>query len=504
MSGELGRHALAEAHRLSPADRAAVLIEWAPSLDASLIGQALQVALAIKSIRDRNEAIYALAPRLLPADLEEALRATREIDDESIRLAFLLSLRPHVEASLRDEIMSRAVQFARLQELPVRALSMIAGDLDGDALDQAMNLAEQSEDEYGRMMFIEALAPHLQTALNERALHAALDIPSQGLRAQALQALAPRLHGTLLDRLVDAAHKMTPVAPRELMLALAPQLGAEARGALIRDVLAFVQLQLSRASFDSMEASRLMIATTPFLEADQVDDILRMQWVPAVNMTEARIVNESLRAEVLAALAPRLSAVQVHDVLEIALASSHEPAKVTLLAGLAPYLSREQLEQVAATSEDFDYQARAQTLATVGPLLSDVRSQAILTDALEAAENIYNEGERCHALESLADVLPRELLPRCLEVALGIKQARYRAKALVSLVPHAPNPDAAQRLARIAIADHIYEDLRDQARPELLRFGLDDALLTPRSLDPTTLDAMARVTFEIGTEWSWL
>jgi hypothetical protein len=128
----------------------------------------------------------------------------------------------------------------------------------------------------------------------------------------------------------------------------------------------------------------------------------------------------------------------------------------------------------------------------------------VLREALTAAENIYADNERCESLEILADVLPEESWPHCLEVAGGIKQAKYRARALAALLPKAPDPDAVQRLARLAIADHIAEDLRDQPRPELLRFGIDHALLAPPLLDPTTLDAMARAALEVGSGWSWL
>jgi hypothetical protein len=83
-------------------------------------------------------------------------------------------------------------------------------------------------------------------------------------------------------------------------------------------------------------------------------------------------------------------------------------------------------------------QNRAKALLSLAPLLSDAERVALLTQPLNAADAIRNEGERARTASDFAPLLrfPYALLDQALDVAKAIGDERHRAQAVAALAPH--------------------------------------------------------------------
>ena len=501
LKGQSARRALAALEHIRPSERqAGILAAWVAWLESDLLGEALDLTLAMPDLKARRTVLYALIPRVSGDVLQRALAGLSAMDDEYYQNELLMWIYPSAGADRRVPIRKRVLDRARRLGYPIPYPSNLSLAGDDDAFEEAFAIAEQSEKDHIRMQFLKGLNRPIVAGSQDRLLDIAITFGSSADRAEALAFLAPFLDDTAFDRAV-AASEMPPdpawaksLAWPKLVEALAPRLRQEAREQVIRE--AFATFRQCHPYVDGRGKAELGIAIAPYAEEHMIEEILGVTgWE-----------SPDLRARVLAAVVPRLRSHQVEKVTDIALRMDRAPAQAKLFVGLAPHLTLTQLERVLEVAERLnDSHSRAIALVALAPRLSPPSSQrSVLSDALNAAEDIRYGPERVSAIRALAGVLPADLFDRAVEVAQATQSASHRAQALASLLPTAPHAEAVLERARLAIADHIFTDLSAKGRPELLRSELERSLLTPALVEPSVLDAMAVAMLEIGNDWTWL
>lgn len=496
LHGELEARAMVALVTLGTWGQAAmVLAEWADHLNESQLVQALQVVLQIESLDSREAALVALVPRLSADALQRVLPALRGIDDDYNRHGVALQVCPSSEVSMLERILQpdfeRAERTGRLGHL-----AQLAPDVPGPLRERALQLAERSDDDYGRAELVRARASDLNDAAQERAVGVASAIASEDLRADTLKVLVPHLRQDLLDRVLEAGETMEARVRARLVAALAPRLTGARRRQACEEALA-VALPLS-TFIKARERAALLVSIAPVLDSDVVEELLGEHWA-----SEARASHR----DVLVSLAPKLTMGQLQQVLDLVRQWRPDDTAHVLVA-LAPYLSDAQLEEaVAATPHAMWGPARARALAALAPQFSSrARRLLVFSEALDSLRTPLYGYSCLDLLEALAGCLPDELWQRGLDTAQAVEEPGYRACALASFLPTAPEPRHVRSLVRRAIAQHIFEELSDRSRPDLVwpSGGLRCDVLAAPWLAPTTLAAMASAVLEVDGEWSWL
>jgi hypothetical protein len=197
------------------------------------------------------------------------------------------------------------------------------------------------------------------------------------------------------------------------LAALAPCL----RGPLLREafdaILAFPQ---------ETHRAQLLIDFAPYLPEGLFGEAL----------AAVRALGESVRPEVLIALAARLPAAWQGQMLAAAMELPSGIARGRALAGLVPYLPAELLARALAATEALD-ESRAAVLLALAPHLPE----AMLADPLTAARGVRYACDRGKALIGVARRLPDDLLGEAL-AAIGDLDEQDQAELLVTLVPRLP------------------------------------------------------------------
>jgi hypothetical protein len=128
----------------------------------------------------------------------------------------------------------------------------------------------------------------------------------------------------------------------------------------------------------------------------------------------------------------------------------------------------------------------------------------LLRAGLAAATAIANEKARAEALAALAPYSTGELLETGLVAATAIAHEELRAQVLTAFLPLAPDRAGLLRAIRLAVTDHVWNNLAHEDRAALLSFCADAKLFAPPVLSPDTLAAIVRHIIEICQEWEWL
>lgn len=129
-----------------------------------------------------------------------------------------------------------------------------------------------------------------------------------------------------------------------------------------------------------------------------------------------------------------------------------------------------QLEQVRVT----DTTLWLQLLADLVPHRSEVRTEGILEDALDALELTDDQSIKCGTLESISPYLPARLLPRALDLILALEDSPWLGSELLDGKPRALNA-LALRLTELpqnemySLWRHTLWHLADNDRRSLLR-----------------------------------
>ncbi len=175
-----------------------------------------------------------------------------------------------------------------------------------------------------------------------------------------------------------------------------------------------------------------------------------------------------------------------------------EEKRANALAGLAPHLPEELLDEALAAARELPEESllgnpRARALAALAPRLAEL---GYPQEALATAREIGDEYHRAEALAGLASHLPQELLSQALAAAREIKGGDARARALAALAPHLPEGLREQALRKALAAAREIGDADDRAEalaaltPHLPEELLSQALAAAREIGDA--DARAR------------
>lgn len=364
-----------------------ILTALAPYLSPSLLTDAYNAVLKLRSRKLRVDALTALAASLPPQQqrqaLNEALAAVQQIADASMRAEMLVTLVPHV----------------RLEALP-----------------QALAVSQPNKWSRYRAVDLAARAGRLAEAgLSEEALGVARRVEAEPVRAGLLAELAGRLpplqREPLLAEALAAARQVEWADKRSQALAAvaAGQAGA-ARSATLGEALEAAR----QAGWDLVRVQALL-RLVPVLSPWQRLRALADAWITARRMQPA-----ALRPRAMAAILP------------------HLPARLT------NWLLPRMLKQAQQVPNDL---VRTRTLADLVPYLPEDLRQAALQEMLAAARSAEPDDNRVQALEALLDAIrsldaeglgadgSADLLKDALAIVRMVEQEGFRAMALQRLAP---------------------------------------------------------------------
>lgn len=407
-------------------------------------------------------ALTQMADLLSEVQLADLYKAIQAIDDDETRLvssAKLALLLPpqyfqNIVRTVWDQSERLTTPEARAQVLlQLTPLLTLVHDeptappilLEIVALSQAISNIE------ARIRSLMALVPHLPHSMRVRVLHRIIDeidrLHNDPQRAIALNNLA--------------AHMMPEIETRALRSAEAIQLpAARARAltGLARVLPLSLQPTLRRTALnaigtiaDEEERAEALINFAPHLEyvteTQQFPNLLEQALGVAIS-----IKRRHLRAKVLVALAPHMSADLQGEALAAVHGLSNERERTALLAQLGPTLPPNMLVPSLAVAHSMvEQDTRAHALTVLAHHVPDSARERTMLDALAAASNIAHRYERVTALINLLDVLPPDLKTRAFNDALDaarlIENENARARGLSLLAPTLPKGLLSEALA---------------------------------------------------------
>ena len=235
----------------------------------------------------------------------------------------------------------------------------------------------------------------------------------------------------------------------------APYLGGEVRCALIEASLHSLAENIPPVLLAALVEKGIWTPAQGLAYASQVPDPrqrsqairelaphLRLDLLGQALAATREIENEDWRAEVLAALAPRLAELRYpQEALTAAREIENEDRRAEVLAALAPHLAELGYPQEALTAarEIENENRRAEALAALAPRLPPDQHSQVLAEALATARKIRNENRRAEALAALAPRLPpdqhSQVLAEALATARKIRNEYWRAEVLAALAP---------------------------------------------------------------------
>jgi hypothetical protein len=522
----------------------------APRLPADLLADELAAARQIGSEIPRAQLLAALTP-LLPADQQQpvwaaALTAARQISNYTLRVLLLevaapqmlTALAPLLSADLLADVLAAARQnsdeFLRAQELAALA-SRLPPEQQQQVWAEALDAARQITREVPRAHVLAALAPVLSAELLAELLAAVRQISDEILRARGLAALAPRLppeqqQHVWAEALVAAQQvirddpeglaMLVPQLPVDLLaeaLATArqiseeyPRMGVAFLGPnpeLPADLVDELMLEFCREFADASKLTQMLMGLAmarQFGDDNQINEINEQfvdmldEAVPASRkltryqfsradvlaalaprlptdllveaLTDTRqISDKDRRARVIAALVPRLPASLLADALTAAQQIGDEYPRAQLLAALASCLPADLLDEtLAAARQITDTAQRTKVLATLASHLSADQQKLVWAEALAAAQQINSEYFRAQELALLAPQLPADLIAETLAAARQIRQEDTRAQLLATLAPRLPTEQQQDEVWAEALAAADGADLHGFGRAQLL------------------------------------
>ncbi len=431
--------------------RAEALEALAPRLPPDLLPEALAAAREIQNEFDRARALTALAERL-PEVLPAALAAAREIQNEFDRARALTAL-----AERLPEVLPAALAAAReIRDEGPRAfaLAALAPHLPPDLLPAALAAAREIQSEYARARALTALATHLPPDLLPEALAAAREIQSEYARALALTALAPHLPEVLSEALAATraiqdntrAYILTTLA--EHLPNLLPEALSTARE--IRDMQICANIMMLLAKYLPKE-----------LQPEGWDTALEIQVARQIAFGEdafVRIFGQS-------------------DLMNVTTQAKTEFAEFYAQISSTP-IPMTRLPQVLSAARNIQVAGiRALALAALSERLPE-----LWLEALNASRKIEILGDQARVLSILAERLPIEVLPDFLSIVQEISFVRLRFEILEALLKRSPNvlPEvlaAARQIREVSFRAEVITVL-SQYFPELL----SEALITIRKI----------------------
>jgi hypothetical protein len=301
------------------------------------------------------------------------------------------------------------------------------------------------------------LAVYLSTEVEARVLRSAESILVPAEKARTFTVLARYLPGALQTYLRhNALNVIGSISDEEeradALIAFAPHLEPIANSdqlpPLVEQALA-IATSVKRRHL----RARVLVALAPYLTADMQSEALA-----AVH----NLGNERERAILLVALAPNLPPNLLVTSLAAARGMESPDARVHVLNALARYVPESAREQTvmdaltAAANLPHRYE-RVNALIDLMDILPPLLQDKTYTAALDAARLIENENARARALSMMSANLPTRLQTRALEVAQQLGSPQQRFSALCSLLPTLNGADRAR------VADELLQATRDLA-----------------------------------------
>lgn len=475
--------------------RARILTGLAPYLSESLLVEAL--AVARETEYDRAEILMGLAPYLSESLLIEALAVARETRWNQERVEALVNLAPHLQGALQEQVLSEvlatvpefasgnymtvaktlaglapyssrgllgeAVALARRFGSP-SAWSALAPYLPEDLLDEAILEAGNYQNVVGKAHLLAELSPYLSRELLDKALSTALEIGSSRFRAEALAGLAPYLPRELVEKaltaeLGDANEQIWALS------GLAPHLSEKH----LMDVLQAAR-SVELENYRTKVLNDLILHLPDRLGENTLEEMLK---------ATQEIDDEQVSAEALSSLIPRLPDRLLGEALKAAHGLRETWLQIKVLTALAPHLSRTLQEEVLVEAlamacrlpnwqgEPYFDSPKGNALISLGPLLSE----RLLRQAFEAALELSvgcNSFGHCPCVDALIGLVPHmtaELQAEVFEIALELREEWSRARLLISLESHLPEPLRGQALEKALAAAREIREVGRRVRP---------------------------------------
>jgi hypothetical protein len=410
------------------------------------LSHAMVLAREKHELRDRARALTMLAPLVAEGEREQvvaealatAWKIEREVDGAEALAALAPLLAEGERAQVVDEVLRAASQTkAGYGGRLGKVLAALAAQLEEPhrtmVLNQALATARGLNSPLDRAEALAALAPLVAEAERDQVIHEALEAASQiepdygWRRVRVLAALAGLVpesqRGEVLDKAVAVAKTIGGDWGRGLTFAaLAPWLPEPDRESALAEALVALQ--------------------TPDEEDRWAGTELVLEILGGGN--PVALEGARLGVEILASLGPHLPERLLPMALAVAREIPWEAGRAEVLAALVPRLSEsERAEVLRGALEAFkrigDGGERAETLAALAERLGEPHRTQALREALATAREIGQRGERARVLGCLAAQLGEpertHVLGEALASAQQIESAQERAEALASLAP---------------------------------------------------------------------
>jgi hypothetical protein len=386
----------------------AELVQQAPSLATNDIQTILDAALSAVSLigeeHDQCKALGRLAAFLTPPLLEQALTAARGFDEPETRILAMVQIAPHLSAPLKDQVLEEAMDLAETvewHEENAGALIELVAQLPQSRQRETLRWAITND----WVWLLADLTPRLPEPLQREAIEGLRALEDPFDRVWGLSRVAQQLPDELRPETLTAIQNLPEDYRARFLFELAPWLPDSA----LEEAVNLAQ-QLTDDNHWPEALPTLLPRWAESGHAQEALEVLeQMDWSPAnfVGLQRSR------RAQILAAIVPKLSESERESALEDALPNIRNLQSKSMFAcaaaDLAQHLAepmRMQLIEEAfhATLDNQRWRERASALQALAPHLP----QSLLADAAAAASQLpatrylVNKNARAEALAALA------------------------------------------------------------------------------------------------------
>jgi hypothetical protein len=394
-------------------------------------------------VRHVNELVSMIPARLLP----KALEVSHEIEDEGWRSEILKSIALHWTSEVAPQTLEaiQAIQGSRYRD---EVLKELIPYLTPELLPRIIDVGQGAgwwEDVYSSALTV--LAPHLTPELMPRVLDAAQAIQLNQYRAIALTALVPYLPEVLPEALKAAQSLQSEYHDdyAKALAALVPYLpevlpeALKAAQAMRKTTYQYLDVLKTLAPYEP-EA----LATLNETLAEVLENIQETKYDPII-------------AEELEELVPYLTLDTLPQVFNIAHTIAEPFERAQILIAVAPRITLELLPKALEFTQTFRHEQEKYSDIVINGLISNLTVE-LLPKTFEVAQELKNERWHTKILAALAPYLTPELVPEAFKIAQLIKDISYRIEVLTALAPYLPEALLKALELVQAIGDEFYRD----------------------------------------------
>jgi hypothetical protein len=417
--------------------RVSILLQVLPHLPEKLLEQVLETVQTIWDEGRRAELLARLAPLATEAMLPRLLELIQAIEDPGYRVWLLAELETFLSGKVDTLPFDIVHTFRSMKGLEERSQTLLAivPRLSDQARARIFNFmlpevfnfrwATQSADRQAQIL--SKLGGYLPEAWLSRAVSLARTITGELYQAQVLIALAPRLPHSLLPEVLDIVRAMREREQRarvlEVLVSLLPE---ESKGERVGEMLHILQVIKDENERAHLASEFLRILTADF----------PAQRVPEVLKATGAMRSETLRAQILTALAAHTPEESLHALLQSIQQLRGEEERAQVLTALAERIPEPYLSDFLTAVQTIQHKKwRTQALAKVAAHVSSL-GFAVLLDLVYREK--WDEDELAQILSQLAAHTPRGSFPQLWHAIQKIKTPRWRAWVLGSLTLRVP------------------------------------------------------------------